>query len=311
MKNFRIKRMIAVVAVLLAVTVCAACARRSANDARTASNTAVVIDNAVRRQGDAAANAAGQGAAAETVGAAPAQNTAAKTTAAEPAQNTADTAAAVPGSWEDGTVLLVYAPLDSAETKDEALPELSFDTTGNISVDRETGIATYDDGIVKFSWDITRYYVTVPEGEPPVLTWVHDGCHITFRVFGHRGVAEDLSDYAMNNMKEYLEQQDDPYWWTRVYAICVDTYFAKDGCFGILTGYVDTVFADSYGKCNLLTAHSFSDGKNTALVTVRVEGFRDYVSVYEEAMYVDHEYQPVLESMFEDVIASFSFSEAE
>ena len=217
----------------------------------------------------------------------------------------------MPDSWEDGTVLLVYAPLDSTETRSEDLPELSFDTTGNISVDRETGIATYDDGIVKFSWDITRYYVTVPEGEPPVLTWVHDGCHITFRVFRHRGVAEDLSDYAMNNMKEYLEQQDDPYWWTRVYAICVDTYFAKDGCFGILTGYVDTIFADSYGKCNLLTAHSFSDGKNTALVTVRVEGFRDYVSVYEEAMYVDHEYQPVLESMFEDVIASFSFSEAE
>ncbi|MBR7020184.1 MAG: hypothetical protein IKI15_03915 [Lachnospiraceae bacterium] len=310
MKNFRIKRMIAAVAVLLAVTVCAACARRSANDARTASNTAAVIDNAVRRQGDAAANAAGQGAAAETVGAAPAQNTA-ETVSAEPAQNTAETTAAVPGSWEDGTVLLVYAPLDSAETKDEALPELSFDTTGNISVDRETGIATYDDGIVKFSWDITRYYVTVPEGEPPALTWVHDGCHITFRVFRHRGVAEDLSDYAMNNMKEYLEQQDDPYWWTRVYAICVDTYFAKDGCFGILTGYVDTIFADRYGRCNLLTAHSFSDGKNTALLTVRVEGSRDYVSVYEEAMYVDHEYQPVLESMFEDVIASFSFSEAE
>ena len=310
MKNFRIKRMIAAVAVLLVVTVCAACARRSANDARTASNTAVVIDNAVRRQGDAAANAAGQGAAAETVGAAPAQNTA-ETVSAEPAQNTADTSAAVPGSGEDGTVLLVYAPLDSAETKDEALPELSFDTTGNISVDRETGIATYDDGIVKFSWDITRYYVTVPEGEPPVLTWVHDGCHITFRVFRHRGVAEDLSDYAMNNMKEYLEQQDDPYWWTRVYAICVDTYFAKDGCFGILTGYVDTIFADRYSRCNLLTAHSFSDGKNTALLTVRVEGSRDYVSVYEEAMYVDHEYQPVLESMFEDVIASFSFSEAE
>lgn len=292
------KRLAMIAALLITATVCTACSRMEGHEILPNSNIATVINNAGRNR--EAAQAEKEAEAAEG----------SERAAAVAVQNTADHASAedesVPGPGQ-----IVHAVQSTQETTVCLPPKVSFDTSGYITVDREAGRATYDDGIVTFSWDITKYYVTMPEGEPPMLTRIVNGCEMTFRVFRHEGIADDLTRYATNNMVEYLDLSDDPYWWARVYAIAVDTYFAERGYFGIHTGYDDTLYPEDALNCNLLTAHSFSDGKNTALVTIRANGFRKYVAEYEEAMYVDHVYQPVLENLFEDVIASFSFSEAE
>lgn len=300
MKKTTGMRKILVVAVLFVTAMmCTACSRMEGNDILPNSNIVTVINNAGRKW--EAAQEAKKAAAAEI----------SERVVAAATKNSADNASVTDNS-EAGRVTQLATSTQASEEEPTVYlpPEVSFDTSGNITVDREAGRATYDDGIITFSWDITKYYVTVPEGEPPMLMWITNGCEATFRVFRHEGIADDLTTYASNNIVKYLKLSDDPYWWARVYAVGVDTYFAERGYFGIRTGYADTLYPKNALDCDLLTAHSFSDGKNTALVTIRVNGFQKHVTEFEEKMFIDHEYQPVLEDLFEDVIASFSFSEA-
>ena len=123
-----------------------------------------------------------------------------------------------------------------------------------------------------------------------------------------KGVANDFWNYAKQGLMEYYGESSG-YVWSHMFASSTDSYFNNKGIFGEQTGFYDVhghKDSDTV-KFNLAIVHVVTDGKNSAVICVSVNGFKDDITYLHDIIFAEHDFNPVLEDVSSDVFHSFTF----
>ncbi len=186
--------------------------------------------------------------------------------------------------------------------------EIQFTETDNISFDKTSGRAKFDDGIISYSWDTSKWHFSLYNGTPQLeMPW--NKFELKFTILSNdKGVANDFWNYAKQGLMDYYGESS-KYVWSHMFASATDSYFNNKGYFGEQTGFYDVhgnKDSDTV-KFNLAIVHVVTDGNNSAVICVSVNGFKDDITNLHDIIFAEHEFNPVLEDVSSDIFNSFSF----
>lgn len=185
--------------------------------------------------------------------------------------------------------------------------KIDFTESENISVDSLNGTATFNDGIVKYSWKIDDWYYQGYNSKPDLYK-IEDGLRVGFVVLDDNSkIADELGLYAKEEIRKYYNLTKYQIG-VNMYAGTNDTYFTGKGYFGYLTGYDDTLYQESDSlRCNMAIVHAVSNGKSSAVVSVYAQGDKETITKLHHDIVADNTFHPILEEYLDDIISSFAF----
>lgn len=116
--------------------------------------------------------------------------------------------------------------------------EIRFTETDNISFDKTSGRAKFDDGIISYSWDTSKWHFSLYNGTPQLeMPW--NKFELKFTILSNdKGVANDFWNYAKQGLMDYYGESS-KYVWSHMFASATDSYFNNKGYFGEQTGFYD------------------------------------------------------------------------
>ena len=188
------------------------------------------------------------------------------------------------------------------------IQDIMFYDGKNILVDAANSSATYNDGVISYSWSIDKWYFELYKGYPK-LEKIYDGVQRSFFVMDEKtGIAENLSEYAVRCIGEYFSAEDE-YWMSNVLAFGINDYFTEKGYLGVQTGYCNLTPFDEeiVGGKHLAIVNSITDGNDSVVICMLATGLKDNITRLHSEVFPDGSYSRVFEDATKEIIESFEF----